>query len=189
MPRPIGTKKTGKKNYLDRDQIKSFEKALEEGGSLRNEVAMRLTFRFGLRVQELANITVSDLNFDSQQIFIKGVKSGRSRSYDIDDPLWKKLIRYIKQNKIEDRLFPLSTQGLKFIFKRYAEKAGLPSDYSIHSLRHSIGIAMAKEGASPIYIMKWLRHRSINSSQIYFEQLEDKRLDQTMNTSIFPKFM
>jgi integrase len=188
MARPVGTKKCGLK-YLNSEQVTAFKKALEEGGSLRDELAMRLTFRFGLRVQELANLRVSDINFDSQQIFIKGVKSGRSRSYDIDDTLWKKLTRYIKQNKIEDRLFPLSTQSLKNVFKRYAEKAGLPSDFSIHSLRHSVGIAMAKEGASPIYVMKWLRHRSINSSQIYFEQLEDKRLDQAMNEKVFPTFM
>ncbi len=188
MARPKGTKKKGLK-YLDQKQIKAFKKALEEGGSLRDEVAMKLCFRFGLRVGELANLRIRDINFDSQQLTIAGLKSGRTRTYDIDDALWKKLKRYIKRNRIEDRLFPLSTQGLKFIFKRSAEKAGLPSDFSIHSLRHSIGIAMAQKGASAIYIMKWLRHRSVTSSQIYFEQLEDKRLDQTMNEKVFPEFM
>ena len=188
MARPRNTKKNGLK-FLDQDQIKAFEKALVEGKNLRDEVAMRLTFRFGLRVQELYNLKLSDLNFDSQQLTVEGLKNGRTRTYDIDAHLWNKITRYIKQNKIEDRLFPLSTQGLKFMFKRYAEKAGLPSDYSIHSLRHSIGIAMAQKGASAIYIMKWLRHRSVSSSQVYFEQLEDKKLDQTMNERIFPEFM
>ncbi|MGB6865363.1 MAG: tyrosine-type recombinase/integrase [Candidatus Aminicenantaceae bacterium] len=188
MPRPKGTKKNGLK-FLDRDQIKSFEKALEEGKNLRDEVAMRMCFRFGLRVQELANLRVQDINFDSQQLSVEGLKSGRTRTYDIDAPLWKKIVKYLRQDKIKDRLFPLSTQGLKFIFKRYAEKAGLPSDYSIHSLRHSIGIAMAQKGASAIYIMKWLRHRSVSSSQVYFEQLEDKKLDGVMNEKVFPEFM
>jgi len=187
MARPQGTKKNGLK-YLDREQIKAFEKALEKGGSLRDEVAMRLTFRFGLRVQELANLKLSDLNFDSHQITVEGLKSGRTRTYDVEGDLWKKLNRYLMQNKIKDRLFPLSTQSLKNIFKKYAKLAGLPTDYSIHSLRHSIGIVMAERGASPIFIMKWLRHRSVNSSQVYFEQLEDRKLDQTMN-KIFPEFL
>lgn len=188
MARPVGTKKCGLK-YLNRDQIETFKKALVEAKNLRDEISMRLCFRLGLRVAELHNLRISDLNFDSQQITVKGLKSGRTRTYDIDDQLWKKLTRYIKKNKIEVRLFPLTAQSLKNVFKKYASLAGLPSDYSIHSLRHSIGIAMAQAGASPIYIMKWLRHRSINSSQIYFEQLEDKRLDQTMNEKVFPEFM
>jgi integrase/recombinase XerD len=188
MARPKGTTKNGLK-YLDRDQIKAFEKALVEAKNLRDEISMRLCFRLGLRVAELHNLRISDLNIDSQQITVEGVKSGRTRTYDIDDPLWKKLTRYIKQNKIEDRLFPLTAQSLKNVFKKYATLAGLSSDYSVHSLRHSVGMAMAKEGASPIYIMKWLRHRSVSSSQVYFEQLEDKRLDQTMNEKVFPEFM
>jgi integrase len=188
MARPSGTSKSGLK-YLTQEQIRAFLKALENGKSLRDEVAMRLTFRLGLRVQELANLRISDINFDSHQIHVKGVKNGRERWYDIEDTLWKKLIRYLRESKAKDQLFPLTPQGWKFVFKRYAQETGLPSDFSIHSMRHSVAMAMAREGASPIFIQNWLRHRSITSSEIYFQELEDKRLDQSMNEKVFPDFM
>lgn len=186
--RPKNSKKSGLK-FLSQEQIKAFLKALEDGKSLRDEVAMRLCFRLGLRVQELANLTLSDINFDSHQIYVQGIKHGRERWYDIEDSLWRKLTRYIKQNNIKEHLFPLSTQMWKYTFKKYAKRAGLPEDFSIHSLRHSVGVAMAERGASQIFIMKWLRHRSVSSSQIYFEQLEDSQLDHTMNERVFPQFM
>jgi len=188
MARPEGSTKNGIK-YLNQEQIKAFLKALEDGKKLRDEVAMRLCFRLGLRVQELANLKLSDINFDSQQIHIQGLKHGRERTYDIEKELWRKLTKYIRETKVKEQLFPLTTQGLKFIFKRYAKRAGLPNDFSIHSLRHSVAMAMAQAGSSQIYIMKWLRHRSVTSSQIYFEQLEDSRLDERMNERVFPAFM
>ena len=150
---------------------------------------MRLTFRLGLRVQELVNLQISDLNFDSHQIHVQGLKNGRQRTYDIEDNLWKKFFQYTKKNKIKEQVFPLTPDGWKYAFKRYAQKAGLSSDFSIHSLRHSVAMAMARAGSSPIFIQSWLRHRSITSSEIYFENLEDKRLDSTMNEKVFPAFM
>ena len=120
MVRPKGTEKNGLK-YLDQKQIKAFERVLEEGKNLRDELAMRVCFRFGLRVQELANLKLSDINFDSRQITVRGVKSGRTRTYDIDQELWDKLVKYKNRNKIDDRLFPITVQSLKNIFKKYYE--------------------------------------------------------------------
>jgi integrase len=72
---------------------------------------------------------------------------------------------------------------LKNHFKIHAEQAGLNGDFSIHSLRHSCGILHAKRGESAIAIMLWLRHRSIQSTQIYFEQVsfeeQDKKAAET----------
>jgi len=61
------------------------------------------------------------------------------------------------------------------LFKFYANKAGLPEHFSIHSLRHSCGIIRAKANQSPIKIILWLRQRSISSTQVYFEQVSFER--------------
>lgn len=50
--------------------------------------------------------------------------------------------------------------------------AELPNDFSVHSLRHTTATMMAARGASPIRIKTWLRHKRVNSSERYFEQVK-----------------
>jgi integrase len=59
--------------------------------------------------------------------------------------------------------------------------AKLPSCYSIHSLRHSIAMLKAKNNKSPIKIMLWHRHRSVSSTQRYFEQVAFENEAEQMN--------
>jgi len=146
----------------------------------------RLILFLGLRVSEACKIKMKDINFESYQITICGVKNGRTRTYDIDGRLWRRLIKWLRVRKDfngkNPYLFPntlihdghLSGQAVKDRFKKCLRKAGLPNHFSIHSLRHSCGIQMAMAGESPISIMLWLRHKSVQSSQVYFEQLQDK---------------
>jgi len=186
--RPKGTKKHGLK-YLTDSELQRFNEALEEKGNLRNKLMMRLTLFLGLRVQELINIRMSDIEEESHSITIQGVKGGRIRTYsDLEPQLWRLLIKYIKRYKPTDHLFDVSIQTPKNVFKRYIRKAGLRHDLSIHSLRHTCGILKAKNNESPIRIMLWLRHRSVVSTQVYFEEISFKRDSQEMN-SLMRNFM
>jgi len=181
MPRPKGTKKNSWK-YLNESQLKSFRQALAEYGSIRDRVMMGLTLYLGLRVAELVNITPKDIEHDSHQVTIRGLKGGRRRSYpDIEEKLWKRLCQYMRNAEAEDRIFSLTPQAVKNVFKKYAKLAELSSDLSIHSLRHTCAMLKAKRGDSPIKIMLWLRHRSITSTQRYFEQTIFEREAEDMN--------
>lgn len=168
--------------YLNDNQLKKFRSALSRG-RLRDQTAMELTLYLGLRVSELVDIKRRDVNVDSKQITIYGKKGGRERSYsDIEQSLWSKFYRFYKKTTADDdRIFPISDQAAKNIFKKYAAIANLPADLSIHSLRHTIAILMARRGDSPIKIMLWLRHRSITSTQVYFEQVSFERDSEHMN--------
>lgn len=181
MPRPKDTKKPGLR-YLNEAQLKAFKRALAEHGSIRDRIMMGLTLYLGLRVQELVNIELSDIEADSQQITIRGLKGGRVRSYSgIDNELWKRLCAYLGQSKVKDHVFPITTQAAKNVFKKYARLAGISADFSIHSFRHSCAILKARKGDSPIKIMLWLRHRSIASTQRYFEQVLFENEAEQMN--------
>jgi len=165
-----------RQKYLNDEQLKAFITQVEKR-NLRDEVLFKLALYLGLRVQEVCNIKLDDIEQDSRAITICGVKNGRVRTYaDMEDRLWKKLKRY-SCSVNDEYLFPskkrpdkgMTTANLQRLFKLYASKAGLPEHFSIHSLRHSCGIIRAKEGRSAIQIMLWLRHRSILSTQVYFE--------------------
>jgi integrase len=190
MARPAGTSKTGLK-YLNESQLQKFFQAVDKSQDRRDQFLFRLILFLGLRVQDAANLKLEDVNFDSYQLAVKGLKNGRSRVYDLNGKLWHKLEMWLRERKKiangrNPYLFPsakyfdqpATLQSLKNHFKVHAEHAGLNSDFSIHSLRHSCGIIHAKNGESAIQIMLWLRHRSVNSTQIYFEQVAFENQDR-----------
>lgn len=200
MGRPKGTEKIGLK-YLNEKELERFFKAVDRSRDKRDSFLFRLILFLGLRVQEAANLKMEDINFDSYQLSVKGLKNGRSRVYDLNGKLYHKLKMWMKERgKIADNknpyLFPstryfdepATVQSLKNHFKIYAEKAGLNTDFSVHSLRHSCGILHARKGESPIAIMLWLRHRSVNSTQIYFEQVDFEGQDKRA-AEMFSEFL
>jgi integrase len=195
MARPKGTVKIGLK-YLNESQLDKFFKAVDQSKDKRDQFLFRLVLFLGLRVQETANLKIEDINFDSYQLAVKGIKNGRSRVYDLNGRLWHKLQMWLRERaKIADsrnpylfpstRYFdePATLQSLKNHFKVHAEKAELDNGFSIHSLRHSCGIIHAKKGESAIAIMLWLRHRSVQSATCYFEQLQDEEMNDRAKES------
>lgn len=212
MARPKGSVKNGLK-YLDEAELKRFSEAVKAGKSLRDYLMFALILRFGLRCQEAVNIKLTHINEDSKQITVYGLKSGRTRTYDLgngdgyrpdrENELWLKLKRWLsrERKKIDPKgmnpyLFPsklyqdkpITPDSVKASFKRYAGEAGLSEDFSVHSLRHSCAINLVKKNWSGVRVMNWLRHRSINSTTIYFEQLQSEQDDAEANEA-FGKFL
>lgn len=172
-----------KNKYLNDEQLKMLMSTIERRKILRDEVIFKLGLYLGLRVQEICNIKLEDIDPENRAITIQGIKGGRLRTYsDIEESLWKKLNRYSRAIK-SAYLFPssrnskgkLTTMAIQRLFKFYMKQAGLPEHFSIHSLRHTCGIIRAKANQSPIKIMLWLRQRSISSTQTYFEQVVFER--------------
>jgi integrase/recombinase XerD len=201
--RPKGTTKNSIIKYLDEDQQKKFLRAVRGSKSERDDLMFTLILFLGLRASEVQKIKLSDINFDSFQITIAGLKSGRVRTYDLGGKLWRKLEKWMKggRKKIDpkgknlflfpSRLYhdePITAQAIKFSFKRFAKEAGLNDGFSVHSLRHSCGVNHALDGETPIEIMKWLRHRNVASTQVYFDQVEFKNQDQRAKDN-FSKFL
>ncbi len=85
--------------YLNQDQLSSFFKTVRQSNSLRDEVAFSLMLFLGLRVGELVKIRIEDINFQSKQIEIRGLKNGRTRTYSLDARLWRKLLKFTQNSR------------------------------------------------------------------------------------------
>jgi len=187
------TLKAGSKKFLNDSELKSFQAVLQKSKNKRDLFAFNLILFLGLRVQEAINIRLKDINNLDQTIIIRGLKSGRIRTYEIPGKIWRKYKAWLKERKLlrtsknNPYLFPsrfyndspITAQTFKKLFKIYAKKAGLGSNYSIHSLRHTCAMIRVLGGSHPIAVQKWLRHRSLSSTQIYFEAAEFEKDNET----------
>ena len=88
--------KNGMKKYLNDSELHAFRSELEKGKNRRDIFAFNLMLFLGLRVQELCNIKLLDIDNNEQTITIRGLKSGRTRVYDIPGKLWRRYNACIK---------------------------------------------------------------------------------------------
>lgn len=200
--RPEGTEKYGVIKYLSDEQLERYMKQVRQ--SKRDDFLFGLMLYVGARVAEVSNLKLEDFNNESNQVTIRGVKSGNTRVYTMPGKLWKKYGGWIKErDKIKDsKKNPyvfitshsvydagISRDGIQYLFKQYAKKAGLEG-FSAHSLRHTTAIQRVRAGHSAVRIQKWLRQKSLTSTLRYFE-LAGKELAEDENEAqqVFDRFL
>lgn len=179
--RPTGTKKDGIK-FLTDSQCAAFMKATRN--NKRDCFLFSLMLFVGARVSEVCQLKLSDMNEPAFQVFIQAKKNGTSRHYTMSGKLFKKYKSWIRERaKMEHAdmnpyLFitryslhdmPMAEQTVKNAFKKYAAVAKLNGDFSVHSIRHTCAVVRIAEGTPVVFVQKWLRHKSINSTMIYVD--------------------
>ena len=151
---------------------------------VRDKAMLELLYSTGLRNKELRTLEVGDVDLDQSIVHVQG-KGGRYAPVPFGHEAAVAIRRYLNESRpllllgykarkassVGDTLF-LSKSGrrlggdaLDFIVKRYAVKLGKP--LSPHTLRHCCATHLLRRGADIRHIQKLLRHRSINTTQIY----------------------
>ncbi|MDX9913458.1 MAG: tyrosine-type recombinase/integrase [Candidatus Moranbacteria bacterium] len=149
--------------------------------SLRDRAILELLFSAGLRVSELSDLNIEQINLKTQEFSIIG-KGSKMRVVFISDSAKGALERYLYQrtdidpalfirtNKIgfkkEDDL-RLTARSIQRIVKFYAKKAGIVKDVHPHTFRHSFATDLLANGADIRSVQAMLGHSSITTTQIY----------------------
>ena len=200
--RPKGTKKDGIK-YLSESELAAFMKATRK--NKRDSFLFRLMLFVGGRVSEICQIRLKDVNEGSFQIFIQAKKNGTSRHYTMSGKLWKKYRAWMREREkmehaaMNPYLFitkysmhdmPMTSQAIKNAFKKYAALAKLNGEFSVHSLRHTCAVVRIGEGTPVVFVQKWLRHKSINSTMIYVDIASPElKKDEREASQTFDRFL
>ena len=177
----IHTKKLEKKlpNILDAGEIIKLLDSPNGSDlkSIRDKAMLELLYATGIKVSELIDVKLSDINL---QIGILHLHDKKERIIPLYPAAVKTLSNYVLNvrpaiilNQNEDLLFTnmsgqaLSRQGLWKIIKHYSEKADIKKDITPHTLRHSFAAHLLENGAQLKDIKEMLGHSDISSTQIY----------------------
>ncbi|AZB09655.1 site-specific tyrosine recombinase XerD [Chryseobacterium sp. G0162] len=146
----------------------------------RNQCIIEVLYGCGLRVSELIDLKISNINFKEQYIKVHG-KGNKTRFVPLADYTAELLESYIKEvrskgkinKKYEDTLF-LNSRGTSMsrvivflIIKELTDKAGVNKKISPHTFRHSFATHLLQNGADLRYIQEMLGHSSITTTEIY----------------------
>ncbi len=165
--------------------------AVDTPESRRDKAMLELLYATGMRVTELVSLKVSDVNLSGGFVRCIG-KGNKERLIPFHAQAMDALAFYIEEgrdsflnsNPKEPALFlnrrgdQLTRQGFWLILKEYARKAGITSQVTPHTLRHSFATHMLRGGASLRQVQEFLGHASIASTQIYTHLTDDHLREQ-----------
>ena len=151
----------------------------------RNRVILELLYATGIRVGELVNIKISDIQIKLKVIHILG-KGNKERIVYFNDVTYKYLEGYINngRNKLNvkklDYLFlnnkggQLTTRGVQDILEKIIKKTAINKNISPHMLRHTFATHLLNEGCDLLSVQQLLGHSSLSTTSIYTHVTTDR---------------
>ena len=145
----------------------------------RNRCILEVLYATGVRVSELVNIKLSDIDFDNGTIKVIGKGNKERIVYFLDYPK-KYMLDYIENgrnvmlnNKPCEYLFinklgnKLTTRGVELIIKDIISKTSIKSNVTPHTIRHTFATHLLNEGCDIMSVKELLGHESLKATQVY----------------------
>ena len=155
---------------------------------IRDKAMLELLYATGIRVSELINLDVSDVNVPMSFVRCKGRKKERiipmgHQAKDALENYINNVRKYMVKDENETALFVncsgarLSRQGFWKLIKYYQHIAGIETDITPHTLRHSFAAHLLENGADLHSIQEMMGHADISSTQVYSRMMNSKIKD------------
>ena len=155
---------------------------------IRDKAMLELLYATGIRVSELINLDVSDVNVPMSFVRCKGGKQERiipmgHQAKDALENYINNVRKYMVKDENETALFVncsgarLSRQGFWKLIKYYQHIAGIETDITPHTLRHSFAAHLLENGADLHSIQEMMGHADISSTQVYSRMMNSKIKD------------
>lgn len=180
------TKKSLPKTLSIEEIDKLLDINLTDDFSFRNKAMLELMYSSGLRVSELVNVKIHDIDISNCIIRIMG-KGSKERIVPLGDYAIKYIGLYLKEHReklikkeLNDYLFlnnhgkKMTRQGFFKILKTLAKEKNIKTEFSPHTLRHSFATHLLNGGADLRSIQEMLGHSDISTTQIYTHVSKEK---------------
>ena len=179
---------------LSLEEIEKLISATDENTDLakRNRCMIEVLYGCGLRVSELTELQISNINFKENYLKIQG-KGDKVRFVPLADYTADFIKNYINNIRSKQKINPkhsdilflnsrgaqISRQMVFLIIKEIVRKANIQKNISPHTFRHSFATHLLQNGADLRFIQEMLGHSSITTTEIY-THLNTEELHETI---------
>lgn len=166
-----------KKKHLTESEVEAFLKAAKKTCHPERDYAMALmTFRHGLRVSELCDLRLDQLDLTTGRIEIRRLKKGLDTTHPMQGDEVRAIKAWLRKrqaSKFADSEFlflsdqgPMTRHAVSYLCRAIAKIAALPP-VNPHMLRHSCGFALGDRNIATHTIADYLGHKDLNSAIVY----------------------
>lgn len=182
MPKQRAKQVRSRISYLSSEQLERFLEAAKAYGA-REHAMFLFAVAHGARTQEIANLRITDVNFQNEQVHIARLKGSLSSTQNLlkvkGNSLFNEkavLKAWMDERKADADNYIFNSQkstqlnrvSIYKIFKAIAKKAGLGETLQHpHVLKHTAAMLMVQAGANAFLIRQHLGHRSFDSTLAY----------------------
>jgi integrase/recombinase XerC len=176
-------------NILYKEQYKAL--LYEASDNIRDYAIIQTFLQTGIRLSELVNLRVEDVDFEHRILTVRRGKGKKDRQIPLVDEAVKALRNYARYRNTEfiedDEIFFLAKNGtslnvstVKYIVAKYVKKAGIRKKVSVHTLRHTFGAHKADKHMSLATLQELMGHKKKETTLKYIH-LAKTNLRQEMS--------
>jgi len=152
---------------------KEITRILEVTKNLKHKTILFLIYSSGLRLGELIDLKIGDIDSETMKIHIKQGKGKKDRYIMLSENMLKILKEYYIVYKPKEFIIEgqhggkYSPKSVQSVFKSSLKKAGIKKQATVHTLRHSFATHLLDDGTDIKYIQELLGHKRLETTQIY----------------------
>lgn len=156
--------------YLSLDEIKRM---IDLTTNQKHKCIIKLLYGCGLRLSELLNLKITDINSGNMVVHIRNSKGNKDRVVMLSNLLLEDLRKYFLEYNPKEYLIEgqggglYSEKSVQTVVKDAAVRAGIKKQVTPHMLRHSFATHLLENGTDIRYIQQLLGHSSIKTTEIY----------------------
>ena len=169
---PMRKKKKTVYKVLTKEELSTFFNVIENH---KFKTIFMLIYGSGLRIGEVVNLHVGDIDSKKMRIFVREGKGNKERYTILPEKSLEMLrIYWKKRGRVEtDKIFlndlnkPINQYVIRTHFRKYRRKAGLDEKVTVHTLRHCFATDLIERGATLIQVKELMGHSNIRSTMAY----------------------
>ena len=155
---------------LSKQEIHSI---IESINNSKHKLLVSLSYGAGLRVSEIIDLKVGDIDFERNVLMVRQGKGSKDRQTLLPEKLINDLRNLIAGKSANDYLFSsqlggkLTTRTAQAVFAHALTRSGIAKNATFHSLRHSFATHLLEDGVDIRFVQELLGHQNIRTTQIY----------------------
>lgn len=154
--------------------------------NIKHRAILATIYAAGLRLSEVVNLRLADIDFSRKLIYVRGGKGKKDRTTLLSEELIKILNHYFAVYQPKEWLFEgiaeeqISKRNVQETFHAALRRSGISKQATVHTLRHSFATHLLEDGADLRYIQQLLGHSNSATTEIY-THITEKGLSRIRN--------